>query len=227
MQCMSALAIALLTISGLSAQATFGLKAGFNSNNVYTTEALGAVAPDFDALSEIHFGAVADLPISGGFSIQPEFLYTTKGFALGEGLDAPLFGVDVPIGVRAETKFRYVEVPLLAKYTFGRGPVQGYVVAGPTFGYATSGQINTRANVLVDIDLGTTDINLDAIDYQRFELGGSAGLGLQAELGGVRAFADVRYNRGFTGLYDVPLVEERVRNEGIALSAGIGIPLQR
>lgn len=226
-RCTAALVLALFSLQVLSAQTIVGLKAGYNSNNVYATEALGTILPDFDNLNAFQYGVFADVPVAGGFSVQSEVLFTKKGFGAAQGFEAPLFGVDIPIGVTAETQFNYVDVPLLAKYAFGTGPVQAYVAAGPTFGYATSGQIVTRANLLVDIALGRTDLDLDAIDYNRFEVGGAIGAGVQADLGSFRAFADARYNRGFTELYNIPVVNERVRNEGFAITAGIGIPLQR
>ena len=227
MQILTTLALLVVTALSVSAQATIGFKAGFNSNNVYTTETLGALAPDFNATNQVHFGIVTDIPVAGGFSVQPEFNYITKGFTLNQGLDAPLFGVELPVGVTAETQFSYLEVPLLAKYSFGQNSVRPYLVAGPTFGYATSGKIETRANAIIDINLGTTKLNLDNIDYQRFEVGATIGGGLQFDLGTVRAFADARYARGFTELYDIPVVNEKVRNQGFALSAGLMIPLAR
>lgn len=219
-------AAGLVTLS--AQQPMVGLKAGANWNNINATDGIDALAPEFQSIDEFHFGLVAELPVAGGFSVQPELNFMTKGFGLREGLDVPLFGIDIPVEVRPETRIRYVEVPLLAKYAFGQpGGVQAYITGGPTFGYATGGQIDTKANILVEVNVGTINLNLDDIDYERFEVGAAVGAGVQADLGLVRAFADARYHHGFTELYKVPYVEEKVKNKGIALSAGLLVPLGR
>lgn len=223
---LSALLLLAATVTGLRAQIAVGLKGGVNYNKVYTTEGLGAVAPNFQTIDEYHAGLVIDVPIVAGLSVQSELNLITKGFGLRQGLDVPVFGVDLPLDARAESRFRYLEVPLLAKYTFGHDLVQAYFVAGPTFGYANKGQIDTRASLLVEVDLGSIPLNLDNINYERFEVGGTVGAGLQLNLGNLRAFADARYQRGFTELYNIPLVEEKVRNSGVSISAGLMIPLR-
>ena len=209
-----------------SAQTTFGVKSGVAIQKAYTSDGLGAVAPNFQNLVEFQFGVNADVPVFGALSFQPELLYTTKGFGLDQGFEQELFGTQIPLEAEAKTKFRYLEVPLLAKVNFGdpSGP-QAYFVAGPTFGYALSGQLQTRARALVSFDLPNVDINLEDINYERLEIGAAVGAGVQFPVGPVRLFADARYQRGFTELYDFPLVEEKVRNTGVAVSAGLAIPI--
>ena len=216
----------LLTFSvSMHAQVSLGLKGGVNFSNIYATQALDQVLPDFESISTYSIGAVAEVGISEQFAFQSELLFTRKGFGLREGLDVDLLGVPVPLGVTAETQINYVEVPLLAKYKFGTEGISAYITAGPTLGYATSGQINTKANVLLDFNIAKTPINLDAINFQRFEIGGAAGAGLAMQTGMGQFFIDARYNIGFTQLYDIPLVNEKLRNRGISLSAGFLVPL--
>jgi hypothetical protein len=222
----SALILVLAFAFGAFAQTTFGVKTGVAIQKVYTTEGLGAVAPNFQNLTEFQFGVNADVPVYGALSFQPELLYTTKGFGLDQGLEQELFGTQIPLEAEAKSKFRYLEVPLLAKVSFGDpGGPQAYFVAGPTFGYALSGSLQTRARVLVSFDLPNVDINLDDINYERLEVGAAVGAGVQVPIGGMKFFADARYQRGFTELYDIPLVQEKVRNTGVAVSAGIAFPI--
>ena len=216
------LMIAFVTLS--TAQVSIGVRAGYAVNNVYTTDGLGAIAPDFENLDEVNIGIVAEIPVTSQFSFQPELAYTTKGFGLRQGFDAELLGVNLPVGARAETRIKYIEMPLLAKYKFGQDALQAYVTAGPTIGFAADGQIDTYANVLLEVDLGSVPLNLDNLDYQRLEIGATVGAGLQLDMGPVQAFTDVRYFRGFTELYDIPLVNEKVRNTGFGFNAGIMVP---
>jgi len=191
----------------------------------YTTDGLGAVAPNFLNLNEANLGLMVEIPVAGGFSVQPELAFTTKGFGLKQGLDTELLGVNLPLEARAETRVRYVEVPLLAKYSFGQDALKAYFTAGPTLSYATKGQIDARANVLVELDLGSTDINLDAINYNRLDVGATIGAGMEYDFGPVKPFVDVRYYRGFSELYDIPLVQEKVRNRGYGFNVGLMVPM--
>lgn len=210
-----------------TAQVSIGLKAGANWSNLQTTEALGNIAPDFSPISETNFGVVAEYALSDQFALQTELNFLKKGFTTKANLDnTELFGLQLPVGARAETKFSYVEVPLLAKYTFGTGGLQAYVTAGPTVGYATSGRIDTKARVLVDINLGSMPINLDNINYERFEIGATAGAGVSLETSIGKFFADARYMQGFTELYNFPLIDEKIKNKGVGINFGLLVPLQ-
>ncbi len=214
-----------ITATALRAQINVGIRTGMNWQNINYSETLGSVAPDFDNISQFNIGAFAEIPVTDHFSVQPELNLLWKGFSVDQGLDVALFGIDLPVGVMAESKFRYIEVPLLAKYTFGEQFVRAYVTAGPTLGYATKGRIDTKAKAIIEIPLARTPINLGTINYNRFEVGAAIGAGFEADLGIAKAFVDARYTRGFTTLYDIPLVNEKVRNSGFGLNIGLSVPL--
>jgi hypothetical protein len=203
------------------AQLSIGVKGGVNFANVYTTEALGNLTPDFKPIDEFHFGVVGELGLTNHFALQSELNVIKKGLQFDEDFNANVFNMNIPLGVTTEARFTYIEVPVLAKVKFGDGPLQAYAVAGPTFGYAAAGRLDNKAKALLEIDLGSVDIDLDQINYERFEIGAQAGLGAVLDLGGTQLFADARYGLGFTELYDIPIFEERVKNKGISLSAGI------
>ncbi len=207
------------------AQVSIGVRAGVQFNNVYTTDGFGAVAPNFLNTDEANLGLVIEIPVAGGFSFQPELAYTTKGFGLKQGLDTELLGVEIPLNASAETRIRYIEMPLLAKYKFGEKAFTAYVAAGPTLSYATDGQIDTKVTALFEFDLGNVPLDLDKEKYQRFDVGATVGMGLQYDFGPIAAFADARYNRGFAELYNVPIVDEKVRNSGFGFNFGLMVPI--
>lgn len=220
-------AFALLMTSSIVAfsQISIGLKGGFSSSNIYATEAIDQVLPNFKDMTSFNIGAVAEIGISDNFAFQPEIGFTKKGFAAKEGLDIELLGVPVPLGVKAVTQIDYIDVPLLAKYKFGNEGINAYVLAGPSIGYALDGRVLTKATVLIDFNIAKTPINLDAINYQRLEIGGTAGAGFAVNTGIGQLFMDARYNLGFTQLYDIPLVNEKLRNKSFAINAGFLIPI--
>jgi len=206
------------------AQVSIGVRAGVQLNNVYTTAGFGAVAPNFLSTDEANLGLIVNIPVAGGFSFQPELAYTTKGFGLKQGLDTELLGVEIPLNASAETRIRYVEMPLLAKYKFGDNAFKAYFAAGPTLGYAASGQIDTKVTALFEFDLGSVPLDLNKEKYQRLDVGATVAVGLEYDFGPISAFADARYNRGFTELYDVPIVNEKVRNSGYGFNFGLMMP---
>lgn len=218
--------IALLTVTYTAqAQITIGLRGGYQSANVNLTDGLDRLAPETKAINAFSIAAVADVPLGYGFSIQPELAYNQKGFRMEEGFDVNLFDIPIPIDVEAESRFNYLEVPLLFKYKFGAGKVNAYINGGPALGYALNGNLTTYANALVDIKLLETDIDLDAINYERVEFSAIVGGGITIDAGVVQLFADARYQHGFTELYDIPVVEETIKNKSFGVNAGFLIPI--
>lgn len=208
------------------AQISIGLKGGANWANIQAPDAVDAVTPDFRTLNGFTLGAVASLNLIDKLAFQPELLYTRKGFVLQEGFDADLFNIPVPLGVKAASSFDYLELPLLMKYQFGGDAIKAYVVAGPSFGYAVSGRLKTTADALFDIELTNRKIDLNSIDYQRFEVGAAVGAGFSFSTPLGDLFLDGRYTHGFNQVYDIPLLTDKVKNKGFALSAGFLIPIQ-
>ena len=219
---------ALITLFGntfIFAQVAIGLKAGANFGNVHTTEALGDLTPDFKYATGAVAGAVAEISFGKYFSVQPELNWVQKGFRFSESIDIPVGKIDIPAGVEAVIRTNYLELPLLTKVKIGNDIVQGYAVLGPSVGYAMSGKLITRTRFLFEFDPIRTDLNFDNLDYNRFEVAAVGGLGLQVNFNGGKWFADARYTQGLTELYNFPIVNEQIKNRGIALSTGIMIDL--
>lgn len=216
---------ALLTSVAASAQWSVGIRSGVQWSNIHQTDLVDAVAPDFDNIQSFQVSAVGEYALSDLFALQSELGYVRKGFGYRQGTDVNLFDLPLPVGVKAEARFKYLEMPVLAKLKFGGRQMKAYVMAGPYLGYAVDGQLVTRTDGLIEVDLTNTDINLDAINYERFEIGGTVGAGVSYDAGFGTFFVDARYQHGFTGLYDLPLVDETVRNRGFGLSAGFALPL--
>lgn len=216
----------LMAVSSLNAQVFLGFRTGYHKANVHITEGLDNLTPDFQSIDAYSFAAVMEVPLGYGFHFQPELAYTRKGFRLNEGFDLELFNFPIPLNVEAASRFNYLEAPLLLKYKVGDGKVKAYFMGGPNVSYATSGRLITRTNSFIDIKLLDTEIDLDAIDYERLEFSAIAGAGLSIEAGRLQLFADARYQHGFTELYDIPVVEERIRNKSFGVNVGMMIPLR-
>ncbi len=209
------------------AQVSFGLRGGYQTTTIQTTQGLDDLTPDPTFVNAFSVAGVVQIPVAGGLSFQPELVYNRKGFSIRESTGANLFNVSVPVGVRVIPQFDYLDLPLLAKYSFGDENVKAFLMAGPSFGYALNGRLTTKAQLLLDLDLGTTNLNLDQLGYERFEVSGVLGAGVSFQTSVGQLFLDARYQHGFTQLYDIPLFDEKMRNQGLAFNIGWTMPLTK
>ena len=207
------------------AQFYTGVRVGGTMGNISTPTIIDAVMPDFEYLPGIEAGVVSEYKISNQFSIQGEVNYREKGFRLREGMDINVFNIDLPLGVRVDTRLRYIDMPIMAKYAFGNGPVKAYVAAGPQMGYAMNGNIKTRANFLVDWNLTNTPINLDGLNHRRFEFGTVVGAGVEFETGAGHVFIDARYSQSLSDSFRVPLVDLNIKNHGFGFGVGYKVAI--
>lgn len=201
-------------------QINFGIRTGVNFANVNETAALDALTPKFHTVTGANVAGIVEFEFGEHFSIQPEISYTQKGFALREGMDLNLYNIPIPVGVTATSKFSYLEMPVLFKGKVGNDKIKAYAIAGPSIGYAVDGQLKTTANAFFEFQLTDTDIDLGAIGYEQLELSGIVGIGTEIKIPSGKIFFDARYQHGFTELYDIPVFNEKIKNQGFGLNAG-------
>jgi hypothetical protein len=98
-------------------------------------------------------GGFVSIRFGGGFSIQPEVLFTQKGVTL-EVSDGGSIG---------DLKFQadYLDVPVLARVTFGKG-LRGYLFAGPSFDFKLNATMKT--GIMGESD--EADISDDVEDFE-------------------------------------------------------------
>ncbi|WP_130733575.1 porin family protein [Flavobacterium sp. J27] len=171
------LALALMTSLAVNAQskdsnAEFGVKGGVNFSNMYTDD-----VDDENVLTSFNAGVYAKLPLSDAIAIQPELLYSRKGAelvynnALAEGT--------------AKFKLNYIELPVLLKVNITNS---FNIHAGPYLAYLVDAQVTNET------ESGTFDFedNYNNDDFNKFDYGLSAGVGLDFEAIGI----GLRYNYG-------------------------------
>lgn len=145
----------------------FGVKGGVN---FATIAGDGFESPE--SRTGFHAGALAELPVSERFSIQPEILYSAQGFKT------------VVAGEEVEFKMDYIQIPILAKIYLINGL---NLHVGPQIGFRINEEIEGDS-ALIEFDTDENDINL----------GVGAGLGYKFANG---FFIQGRYNYGFTEIY--------------------------
>ncbi len=175
--------------SGLSPK--FGIKAGLNLANLYVDE-----VKDENFKAGFNAGVYAKLPVTRGFSIQPELLYSNKGAKLT---------YDLPniLGGDGEYRFNlhYVELPVMAVINV----VKNFNIhAGPYVSYLAGANI-TR----LDDDNNVNDISdLKADNFNRIDYGLAGGLGFDFQ----NLTVGARYNYGLREIGESGFSGEVTRN---------------
>ncbi len=173
-------------------------------------------------------GVFLQIPIVGGLSFRPELAYKQSGAGISSNDLLDLVGVNIPLGGSIKQRLTYIQAPLLLQYDFGYqdSPVKPYIVVGSTFNYLADGKIVSRADlILFRTQPNRTNIGLGG--FNRFEVGGTGGVGLSFSVGKGKVFVEGRYERGFTRVYDTPIVQVPVHNQSFSALAGFSIPLGR
>lgn len=155
-------------------EAQFGVKGGVNFSNMYTEE-----VDDNNVLTSFNAGIYATLPITDFIAIQPEVLYSRKGSEL-------TYDNAFATG-KAQFKLNYIEVPILVKANLTKNL---NIHAGPYVAYLLDAQVTNET----DGGAFNFEDNFNNDDFNKFDAGISAGIGLDFDTIGIGA----RYNYGLT-----------------------------
>lgn len=108
----------VFSVMAASAQVKYGVKGGLNLSNVG-----GKDVEDNKMKIGFHVGGLAQIPVVGNISVQPELVLSAQGAKFeADGDDGKL-------------NFLYVNVPVMAKYTFDEG---FFAETGPQIGFLAS-----------------------------------------------------------------------------------------
>lgn len=135
-----------------------GLKGGVNLSNLYTDN-----ADKQKSLLGFNAGLFAKLPISKLIAIQPELYFITKG--------AEVTYNNPFVQGAAKFRYNYLEMPILVVVNVNEN---FNIHAGPYAAFMLSGDVkNQNSTSLFDFE---KNINTD--DYNRFDVGLTAGVGI-------------------------------------------------
>ncbi len=216
----SVLLIAFFSFFSINAQISVGVKVGSNFADTRVNGLVQNLTPEQTVFTGFTAGIVGEVPVLGNLTFRPEFNYIQKGFTVSQSFDIELLGIDMPVGAKARTRINYLEMPLLLKYNIGNENVKAYVIAGPNVAYAANAHLRPIATLLIDFNLPRVNIDLSNDIYRRWELSGTLGAGGEIKAGNGKVFADARYNLGFTNMLNNPVVDLRIKNQGVNISAG-------
>lgn len=139
----------------------FGFKGGLNLSNMTVED-----NSDENLKAGFHAGIFKKLGITESFSIQPELLYSTKGFK---------YNYDNSAIADGETKFNlnYIDLPVKLVFNLSR---DFEFQLGPYFSYLAGANVDTDAEVLEFFNIDTTE-ELERENFNAFEVGLTGGLG--------------------------------------------------
>jgi hypothetical protein len=157
-----------------SGNAQLGVKGGINFSNMYTED-----VNDNNVLTSFNAGLYASIPVTKVIAFQPEFLFSRKGSEL-------VYDNAFATGT-AKFKLNYIEVPLLLKVNLLKNL---NIHAGPYFAYLIDAKVTNESNN----ESFNFEENINNDDFNKFDAGISAGIGLDFESIGIGA----RYNYGLT-----------------------------
>jgi hypothetical protein len=168
MKKMLLLIVATISIVFANAQIQFGLKANYNLAGVMQS----GPEPENGLKSKSGFsgGALALIPISAPFYLQPEIVYSGQGTDISDN------------GFNASLNYNYLNIPVLAKYQSDMGL---FGETGPQVGFLLSANAKGEGQT-VDMKDQTQSVDFSwafGVGYKLHDMG----LGF-----------DIRYNLGLT-----------------------------
>lgn len=200
------------------AQISVGIKTGLHLGDARVEGLADNFLPDPTVYAGGIVGGIVEIPMLNGFSFRPEIQYVQKGFQAMEQIG--ITEIDIPVGAGLKTRLNYVEMPLLIKYSTGSEKAKFYAVAGPGFSYAAQAWVRPVVRTIIDFTLPRQDLDLSANMYRRWEASAIGGIGGEFKAGNGKIFTDVRYTYGLSNLFDNPIIDVRLKNQGLSLSAG-------
>lgn len=199
---------ALMAGAPLAAQGMqLGLKGGITSSTL-----TGDDVDDPESLNSFSGGLFATFAVSPQFALQPELLLVSRG--AGEEFE----------GARGDLKLRYIQIPVLAKFTFGAGPLRPSIFAGPAIAFKTSCEVEAsegEVEFAFDCDDEEFDIGVKSTDF-----GGVLGVGFDYEMAGMSLIADARVDLGLSSIVDEEEAGDvSVKNRAYTFMVGVSIPV--
>lgn len=169
-----------LTAQGSSSQIHIGVKAGLNYSNIYDSQ-----GEKYTADGKVGFaaGGFVSIPLGGLLGIQPEILFSQKGFQA----TSSILGSNVTL----TRTTNYIDVPIFL--AIKPSPMLTILV-GPQYSYLIK-QTDVFTNPILNIDVNQ-DFNTDNIRKNTLCLVGGVDINLSNIVLGARVGLDMYNNNG-------------------------------
>jgi len=198
--------VVFISSSGYSQSINTGVKAGLNIASTGGADASGQSITSFNA------GMFATINVAGLLALQPELLYTVKGYKV----NYPVADETGPISTGSGSvtaKISYLEIPVLLKLnTSSLRIIRPNIFAGPEVAF------KVRSKGLIGASSNEEDLqNVNSTDF-----GIIFGAGININLPTTTIMVDIRYDLGMRVLYTYYNPPD-IKNRVLTLNAGIEI----
>jgi hypothetical protein len=146
----------------------------------------------------IHFGGFFEIPIKGNFTLQPGLLFSAKGS--NYKIDSVEFSLS-PI---------YLEIPVIAVYSFSIDAVKISLFAGPYFACGVGGYKIESGSELKNISYGSGENS----DLRPFDIGLNFGAGVNIK----GLLISAQYGMGLANVSPVATIDSEMKNRVIGIS---------
>lgn len=181
----------LITAGTGLAQSQIGLRAGVNVASINDGIEKVENIEEEPWVPRLTLGVATSLHVTDYFALAPEFNYSQRGY---EAQGSTLLAGDFTYRYH----YDFFEVPVLARLSFGK-VLKAYLNMGPTFSYLMSGKEILEQEGAPEEE---RELEPESNSYNRFEIGGAVGGGLQLDTGIGSFLLDLRYNTAFTDIQE-------------------------
>jgi len=131
-------------------------------------------------------GGFLNYKLTPKFSLMGQVLFVQKGY---RHTDTDAYGT-----YKSRLTLNYLEVPILAKYTFGADTFSTHAFAGPDFGFKLGGKYSYEYD-------GLSGDDTDMSHFEGVDLGPKFGAGLDTPIGPGRLGFDLAFIIGLSNIY--------------------------
>ena len=222
-----ALLVSMFMMNQMHAQNKIGVSGQVGTSNIEVNGLflLDILDPYIKSIPQYSVGFDYERELNRNFSLVTGAKYASRGFRMQEDLNIEVFGLDLPVGAKVDTRIDYVEVPVAFKYTLTDQGVSPYVKAGAIAGYGVNGKIQPNIHALIDWNLPSININLNSDLYNRFDLSGLVGAGVTIPTNDIGAINfEVNYRHTLNDMFQDQITDIRIKSHGF--TAGVGYTMR-
>lgn len=207
-------AILALLLSVTAAKAQLGSHIGFNVGPSLSHFYGSNAAEDLRAKGGFAAGFVYQYAFSTRFALHTGLLYESKGASSLTILDP--FDVEV----RSRYNFNYLAIPVLFRaHLAPDAKLRPFINAGPYFGFLTRQMTVVRTETGDDVDI---DRNNNTNDYRGFDIGLSAGIGIDYLITDrMHLDFEIRDNLGLYNISESSNDNNRLNNNSVNFLVGM------
>jgi hypothetical protein len=208
--------------SGKEPRWSVGLEGGYAYNMLYSSVGYRAFTEYQDGHG-FTIGIPARYQFFDWFAVQAAFQYVQKNHALVR--------TELNAAIHSEWTNSYLELPLMANFSFGGKKLRGFLNTGGYIGFWADSHIKGSARALSENPFTGVGSYYESYDEKvpwderrdnRFEAGLLAGIGVQYALAFCTFYGEARFNYGLTDMQKDYMRQQVPRvNDTITIQAGV------